>query len=225
MALSLKTVAQNCFGRSPPLSMRRNVFGFYSNPDLELSLRRQLGLALGEGLNLNLILVAEENFTWPDIEEVQYAVQYMRNIYDDVNICVRRIRWQAISASDAGGYATIDSGSEAFDLTDDWNGPDGGYLDVFIVRNMTGGAVGWSTVDSPCSKDDKDEMTGTVVSIHGNRNLSGIAFAHEAGHYLGLNHHSSAGNFMHASSGGGNTGITSSQGSTMRSHCYVRDIC
>lgn len=225
MALSLKNIAQNCLGKSPPLSMRWDVFGFYSNPDLELSLKRQLELSQGEGLNLNLILVAEENFTWLDIEEIQYAVQYMRNIYDDVSICVRKLRWQVISNADAGGYATIDSGAEAHDLTDDWNGPNGGYLDVFIVRSMTGGAAGWSGVDNPCSKDDKDEMTGTVVSIHFSRNISGVAFAHEAGHYLGLKHHSNNSNFMHANASGSSTIITSAQGNTMKSHCYVKDIC
>jgi hypothetical protein len=225
MPISLRDVAQSCLGKSTPLSMRWDVFGFYSNPELELSLRRQLELAQGEGLNLNLILVAEEDFTWADIEEIQFAVQYMRNIYDDEGICVRKIRWQVISAADAGGYATINSGSEAFDLTDDWNGPDGGYLDVFIVRNMTGGAGGWSTVDSPCSKDDKDEMTGTVNALNFSRETSGIIFAHEAGHYLGLNHHSNHGNFMHANASGGSTNITSAQGSTMRSHCYVRVVC
>jgi hypothetical protein len=169
-------------------------------------------------------LVADETFTGQDWEETEYAIQFMRDIFAKVNLCVRKIRWSAIHTADAGGYAVINSSSEAHDLTNDWNGSSG-YLDVFVVRSMTH-ADGVSAVDGPCSKDDKDEMTGSVVSLNGSRDNSGNTFAHEVGHYLGLNHVSDANNFI-GNNGASNahTGIFDWQGNTMKSHCYVKDIC
>jgi hypothetical protein len=232
MDLSLKFVAQNCLMVMPTFSILYNVFGYFFNPGQVLSLKRQLKLLQGHGLNVNIILVADDNFTWEDWEETQYAIQFMRDIYANVDVCIRKIRWQAIHATEAGGYATIDVDGEAHDLTDDWNGPNSGYLDVFVVRSMVG-ADGVSAVDGPCSKDDKDEMTGSVVSLNGIYDNSGNTFAHEIGHYLGLGHIEDTNNFI----GGGpigsdsegasnqNTGIYDWQGDIMKKHCYVKHIC
>jgi hypothetical protein len=211
-----------------------NVFGYiirdssgrvFGNTSRQLSLRRQLQLCKGEALNLNIILVASGNFTEDNLIETQNAIQFMRDIYDDVAVGVRRIGWYQIPNTDAGGYATIGSGDEAHNLTDDWNGPSGA-LDVFVVRSMNG-AAGWSAVDGPCSKDDKDEMTGSVVSLNGSYSYSGNTFAHEVGHYLGLSHVSSPTNFIGGNNGASNsnTAITTGQGNTMKKHCYVKNIC
>ena len=184
-----------------------------------------LRLCSGKAFNINAILVGDENFTYEDWRKTHYSIQVMRDIFSQVDLGVRKIRWQAIHAADAGGYVTIDSGSEAHDLTDDWNGPDGNYLDLFIVRAMNG-ADGWSAVGGPCSKDDKDEMTGSVVSLNGSDDNSGNTFAHEIGHYLGLSHISDPENFIgNNGSSDSKTGITASQGSTMKNHCHVKDIC
>lgn len=225
MPLSLRSIAQNCYGKTPPLSALNDIFGYFMPPGQELSLKRQLELSTGEALNVNVILVADENFTWTDLEETHSAIQFARDVYEQVDIGIRKIRWQAIHAADAGGYATINSSSEAHDLTDDWNGPNGGYLDVFIVRSMTH-ADGVSAVDGPCDKDDKNEMTGSVVSLNGSYSNSGNTFAHEVGHYLGLSHVASNTNFIGSNgASNSNTGITNSQGNTMKSHCYVTDTC
>lgn len=189
-----------------------------------MSLKRQLELVKGESLGINLILVGVENFTPTDYEEIESAVQFMRDIYDDVDVGIRRVGWYQISAADAGSYTTINSGGEARDLTDDWNSPGGG-LDVFVVRSMIG-ADGWSAVDGPCSKDDKDEMTGSVVSLNGSFDNSGNTFAHEIGHYIGLDHVAAANNFIgNDGASNSNTAITAGQGTTMKSHCYVTKVC
>ncbi len=222
MTLSLKTIASNCLSVSPPFSVVRDVFG-YSAPRLTMSLKRQLELVKGESLGINLILVGVENFTPTDYEEIESAVQFMRDIYDDVDVGIRRVGWYQISAADAGSYTTINSSGEAHDLTDDWYGPSG-YLDVFVVRSMTG-ADGWSAINGPCSKDDK-EMTGSVVSLNGSFNNSGNTFAHEIGHYLKLDHVAAANNFIgNNGDSNSNTLITAGQGTKMKSHCYVTKVC
>lgn len=224
MAISLRDTASSCLGTSSP-SVLNNVFGYYWPPSQILSLKRQLELDRGEAININVILVAESTFTSADITKIQYALQFTRQIYDDVNIGIRKIRWQAIPTSDAGSYATIDSGGEACDLTDDWNGSGSDYLDVFVVR-VINGADGWSEVDGPCSKNHSTEMTGSVVSLNGNNNNTGNTFAHEIAHYLKLEHISSSNNFIgNNGSSNSNTSITASQGNKMKSHCYCKDKC
>lgn len=224
MAISLRDIASSCLGTSTP-SVLNNVFGYHWPPSQTLSLKRQLELDKGEAININVILVAESTFTTADITKIQYAIQFMREIYDDVNIGIRKIRWQAISTSAAGSFATIDSGGEACDLTDDFNGPGSDHLDVFVVRRMNG-ADGWSAVNGPCSKDHSTDMTGSVVSLNGSNNNAGNTFAHEIAHYLKLKHISSSNNFIgNNGSSNSNTTITVSQGNKMKSHCYCKDKC
>jgi hypothetical protein len=213
-------------------SVLHDIFGYFYTTQ-ETSLKRQLELACEPGLNINVILVAREDFTQADFDEIHFGLQIMRDIYAQVDLGIRDIRWLEIPEDTAGDYAEINSGAEAHNLTDDFNGPNGGYLDFFVVRNMTGGAAGWGDVVGPCSKDDKDEMTGVVVSLVGNNNQTGVVFAHEVGHHLGASkddpgHHSpNANNFMHATVNwaGSNRAITTAQGNEMKSHCYVKDIC
>lgn len=229
MSLSVRQVAKDCLGAPTNFSIVRDVFGFAAGlPAGTISVRRQLELAKGPALDINLILVGPSLFTQTDLAETSSALQTMRDIYAPVNLGIRRVNWQQIPTKDAGAYLVINSGSEAHDLTDDWNGP-AGALDVFVVRTMQG-ADGWSAVGGPCSKDDKDKMTGSVVSLNGNFANSGNTFAHEAGHYLGLKHCeddtqcTGANNFIMSGSNA-NTNVMTHQGTKMKSHCYVSDKC
>ena len=233
MSLSLKTIASDCLSLQPSFSVIRDVFGYiFGAPKRTMSLKRQLQLIKGPSLDINLILVGKENFDAhpEDFQEIQYGVQFTRDIYAKVDLGIRKINWQQISVADAGDYTTLDS-EDAHSLTRDFNGPSGA-LDVFVVRTMTG-ASGRSAVDGTCSKDHIYEMTGSVVSLDGSFDFSGNTFAHEIGHYLGLNHIYDWDNFI----GGGeldtddegasdaNTGIYEWQGEEMKKHCYVKDIC
>lgn len=233
MPLSLSEIASNCLSLGSSFSVLYDFFGYWFGPEHEISLKEQLELAEGKGININLIRVGSGNFGTADMQEIDNALYFARSIYAKVDLCIRGIRWQNIASP--GDYATINDGGEAHNLTDDYNGPNGGYLDVFAVRLMIG-AGGWAPVVGPCSKDDKDTMTGCVISLaadywNWSGDTTGVVLAHEMGHYLGAsqndpgNHHPSASNFMNANAAGGATDITTSQGNEMKSHCYVKDGC
>lgn len=229
MPHSVRRVATDCVGAAARFSITRDVFGFaFGSPVGVISTRRQLELASGPALDVNLILVVPTQFSTADFAETTSALQIMRDIFAAVSLGIRRVNWQQISAQDAGAYLVINSGAEAHDLTDDFNGPDGA-LDVFVVRTILG-ADGWSAVGGPCTKDDKDKMTGSVVSLNGSFQNSGNTFAHEVGHYLGLVHCeddpqcTGTNNFI-LSGSDSNTSVMAHQGQKMRTHCYVSDKC
>ena len=158
-----------------------------------------------------------------------------RSLYAQVNLGVRKIYWRYIPVSEASGYQSVNSGG-ATQLTEDFSGPNDG-LDVFYVQLITD-AGGWSNRNGPCDKDAKDERTGSIIEIRGVTNTSGLDFggillAHEVGHYLGLAHHTTLTNVMGTDTDGNgigeingtSTNLTSTQGSTMRSHCSVKGAC
>ncbi len=225
---SLKDIAQRCLGVTPPFSVIEDVFGFpFGHPARTLSLKQQLQLIQGSSVNFNLIRVGLGNFSDADHQEIQTAVQVTREIYAQIGLGVRRLVWAYISVDDADAYTTIDTVAEAKDLTDDWNGP-GGAHDVFIVRNMLTpeGFIGYSAIEGPCDKDDKDELSGSVTSLNATGAFrSGVLMAHEVGHYLGLSHTSATNNLMRPSISSSNTNVTSGQGSDLRDHCWVSDAC
>jgi hypothetical protein len=126
-----------------------------------------------------------------------------------------------ITYQQAGPHVTIDSQSEAVDLTTNWTVPNDA-LDVFVVRAMNG-AVGWSAVSGSCDKNATGGMTGCVVSLVGDRDFIANTFGHEIGHYLGLKHNGSEGNLMGDRNGNSNssTQIYASQADTMKQHCVI----
>jgi hypothetical protein len=219
VALSLRTVAQNCLGLTPPFSVNRDVYGYIftdtdgsmfgtlqssdtlpgTNTATERSLTRHLQTISARATDIVAIFVGHRNdfsgtFSRDDATKVQYAIQVMRDIYAQQNVGVRRINWQHIPEDDVGAYADITNRAEAEDLTDDWSGPPGG-IDVFFVQSI-GDAGGWSNVDGPCDKDSSDDLTGAVLEVSGSRRFTGILLAHEFGHYLGLEHFTTITNVM-----------------------------
>lgn len=195
--------------------------GIHSGPGGQIawSLLGNTGAPYDAWLNINLILVGAESFTQTDLTRVLDSMQIMRGIYRRVGIVIRDVEWYEITNAQAGAAAVIDSGAEADDLTDDWTVPNEA-VDVFVVRQMNG-ADGWSAVDGSCNKDAKG-MTGSVVSLNGTTANSGNTFAHEVGHYLGLDHIADVGNFIGGDGGSDSwTGIYDWQGDRMKRHCFV----
>lgn len=255
-ALSVRQIAQSCLGRTGDLSVNSDVYGYIfrdndgsvfgtlggndtlpgSGEPTTRSLRRHLETISGDATDLVIILVGHENdfsgsVSVDDVTKVQYCIQVTRDLYAQVDVGVRRLNWQRIPSADAGGYVNISNGSEAEDLTDDWNGPNGG-IDVFWVQSI-GDAGGWSNVQGPCDKDSKDGRTGAVLELSGSRRFTGVLLGHEVGHYLGLSHTNSTANMMGDDSDGdgigsinsNSTAISAAEGTTMRGHCSVHGPC
>lgn len=172
------------------------------------------------GPGINIIKVGSEDFTAADNQKVLDALRITREIYAQVDFTLGPVDFWIIRNADAGNYRIINSGSEAEDLTQDWTVRND-KLDVFVVRSMIG-ADGWSPVNGPCDKDAKG-MNGVVVSLNGSTANAGNTFAHEIGHYLGLDHIADANNFIgNNGASDSNTGIEVWQYKTMRNHCSVR---
>ncbi len=212
-----------CIGRPQGGSIVRHLFGYPVLPK-EISVRDQIEVMQGRHYHVNVIRVAPEDMASGSVRQICYSLQVTREIFGSVGLGLGRIEWYHISATEAGSHAVIDSEGEAEDLTDDWTVPNSA-LDLFVVRQING-ADGWSAVDGSCDKDSKG-MTGSVVELYpGNDPYAANGFAHEMGHYLGLDHVADTGNFI-----GGNgasdswTGIFNWQGDDMKGHCFTRLGC
>ncbi len=236
MAISIKNTAASCLEASGRISIRNDIFGYIWGPmDRQLSVKSHLNLIKDTAFNLSLILVGHEpdfsgEFTVNDTVRMQAAVDVMRGLYAQVGLGVRKLYWQYIPSDDAGGYIEVDA-SEATELTEDWSGDNDG-IDVFFVTTVTD-AGGWSNTNGPCDKDEKGERTGAVMELKSTDQFTGVLLAHEVGHYLGLSHGNDKTNLMGSdvnNNGIGeidsnSTGITPSQGDTMKAHCSIRPSC
>jgi len=170
-------------------------------------------------IDVNLIMVGRDNFTAAHETQMLDSLVVTRQIYAQVGLDVRNVSYWAITAAQAGALEIVDSLAEADQLTDEWTVPNAA-LDVFVVRSMNG-ADGWSAVNGSCNKN-ADGMTGSVVSLNGDVGNSGNTFAHEKGHYLGLDHVPDAGNFIgDDGASNSNTAIHAWQGDVMKKHCFV----
>ena len=221
--LSVKQ-AFSCIGRPANSSVVAGLFGYGVIPK-PLSLRTQLELLGGPHYHVNVIEVAPEDFPSWARRQICYSLQFTRDVYAKVGIGIGRIDWFSVSRAQAGTKAVIDSGSEASDLTADWTVPNDG-LDLFVVR-LINGSDGWSPKSGHCNKNAPWHMTGSVVEIYqGRDNYAGNGFAHEMGHYLGLDHISDDGNFI-GGDGSSNSwsGILDWQGNEMKRHCFMKNGC
>jgi hypothetical protein len=244
----------NCIGvsTSGSVSVLFHFLGFFqgrvpadpcSTGAAQVSLLDHLNSLQGKHIHLNIIRVGIDNFTNTEIDRIDSAIFSARNIFRTRSLGVGRVEHYDVTSADADGKDDIGSEDEAEDLTHDWT-VDNNALDVFMVDNISAGFVGLSPVDGSCDKDDKD-MNG-VLGGEVNRTTAQVArtFAHEIGHYLGLPHNhgddpdcpdttNGCNNLMAqtrcANSCGGGVCVavllTSSQGDTIRGHCFVQDGC
>jgi len=176
----------------------------------------------GAGFDVNLILVGTENFTTALRTQLDGSLSGAQAIYTNVGLQMRNLQFFHIDVADAGTYANLDR-SEASSLTGDWTVPNHA-VDLFISPMLTGGADGVSPINGSCNKDAKG-MNGCVVSLNGDTANSANTFAHEIGHYLGLDHIAEPNNFIgNNGPSNSNTQIFQWQGDTMSKHCFVYDL-
>lgn len=219
---SVRSFAQ-CIGRGAGnFSVVRDFFGYMMGPPSQISLATQISRLKGRHVHMNFIRVGSDQFTTADLSEIDQALEFTRDNYAQVNLGIGRIEHRVISTAAANGREHINNDDEAETLTNEWTVPNHA-LDIFFVLTYSGSTIGLSRVDGPCDKDAKG-MDGSVVAIEGNPNTTGFVLAHEAGHYLGLNHSSSSGNLMFGTVPNGGA-LTSGQGNNMRDHCFVNSGC
>jgi len=220
---SLRRIA-DCIGLPDRFSVRRDFYGYTTRVPRPLSLLQQLRLLRGRHIHINVICVGVESFTDRDQVEIDGALQATRDLYATVNLGIGRIFRFFIATAEARGRDNIGSNSEAEDLTEEWT-VDNDALDVFFVLTYSGPAQGYSAIGGSCDKNSKG-ITGVVVAIEDAAWVTNIVLAHEIGHYLGLGHSTDRNNLMFAMGPATGMGIlTSRQGSTMRSHCFVKPGC
>ena len=218
---SLRDIAA-CIGITGGFSVSRDFFGFLRGVPSDVSVLTQIRRLQGRHVHMNFIRVGSDQFTNNDLAEMDSALQFTRDNYAQVNLGVGRILHFFILTADANGAENINNDDEAEELTNDWTVPNSA-LDIFWVLTYAGSTIGLSRVDGPCDKDAKG-MDGSVVAIEGSANTTGFVLAHEAGHYLGLDHSSSSSNLMFGTVPNGGV-LTNAQGSDMRDHCFVNSGC
>jgi hypothetical protein len=233
---SIRDTAESCLGVTGTISVREDVYGYIWGPmDRTLSVKTHLNLIKDTAFNLSVILVSHEPdfsgaFTSANTIRMQAAIDVMRGLYAQVGLGVRKLFWQYIPTADANGFSVVNA-SEATQLTEAWSGDNDG-IDVFFVTTVSD-AGGWSKTNGSCDKDVKGERTGAVLELKNSDQFTGVLLAHEVGHYLGLGHGNDITNLMGADTdnngigeiNSGSTGITNSQGNTMKGHCSIRPSC
>lgn len=224
-----------CIGVSTPASVMRDYFGLTSGqaPQLDgapatLSLLDQMKAMRGAHFHINVIMVGSDLFTSADMVELDSAVHKARAIYKQRGVGVGRVMYFAITVAMANGREIINNDDEASQLTNEWT-VHNNALDVFIVRDYVGDTIGLSPVGGPCDKDS-GKMNGSVVEISNGTQQTARSFSHEMGHYLGLDHENGKPeNLMCQSSVASNITtsvvLDSSQGQTIKGHCFMQGAC
>lgn len=228
MSTSIRSIA-GCLGvNSPlsdsflaPISVTRDILGFWNGAPRTVSLLEQIERVQGPHVHMNFILVGADQFTPDDMREIDMALEITRDVYGRVGLGVGRVERYAISTVAALGADDIHGDDEAVELTGRWT-VHNHSIDIFWVRSYAGVRRGLSPTGGPCDKDSKG-MTGSVVALEGSYYTMAITLAHEAGHYLGLEHVDDSNNLMdeHAQAGK----LTPMQGATMIGHCFVNQGC
>jgi hypothetical protein len=143
----------------------------------------------------------------------------------------------AVDAADAQGFDVISDGDEAEDMWRAFSIHNDG-IDAFMVRSIAGTLLGRSPIEGDCDKDSKDDglMAGGIDNDDEGMSRT---FAHEMGHFLGLEHNHDDDECPSTTAGQNNLMaqtkcaistrtsvlLTNSQGNAMDDHCSIRGGC
>lgn len=237
---SIRSLA-GCIGLSGDISVLGDFFGFFRQqvpPDptgaqTVVSLSDQAERLRDDYHNLNVVAVGVDQFTDADDIEVDYSIYKLRNIWNQADLTVGRIRHYGVATVDAAGLDSPTTRDDLEEITDRWTVSNDG-IDMFIPHNMNvssnGGTIlGRSAVDGPCEDKDDKGMNGSTGGLWGSEQTA-RTFAHELGHYLTLTHRNSQPSNLMCQSGSASStrnsvNLTSGQASDMRDHCLVDSGC
>jgi hypothetical protein len=212
---SLRNAAA-CIGLSGDIRIVGDFFGYLTGAPKDLSVLTQMKLLQGKHIHLNLIRTAALPQT--SLKTIDGGLQFMRDVYATVGIGVGRIRRFHVPQ---GGYEIVVDGSVALDLFDSFS-VSNDAIDVFLCLLIVGPSIGKTPIPGSCDKDGKD--SGSLIGVLDSGKLIGTTFAHEIGHYLGLEHDGNPANLMFASAPNGGQ-LSGGQGGAMKKHCFMRNGC
>ena len=205
-------------------SLLFDYFGHFRVPrTLSVSLQHQMERCRRSHIiHLNLIEVGFD--TLPAAtrnrfrDRIDLAILRAREIYDQTDIGVARIKHAIIEDAFAGSYPDIGSDGEASDLCAAFSVSNNG-IDVFMVLTYANSG-GSSPKGGDCSDEKDTKDLGVVVPIDdGDAENTATAVSHEVGHYLGLGHVDDLSNLM--SKPGNLRQLTGDQIDEIRCHCMV----
>jgi Metallo-peptidase family M12B Reprolysin-like len=214
---SLRKAAQ-CIGLAGEIKVVRDFFGYRTGVPKPLSLLNQVRLLQGKHIHLNLIRTA--TLLPASLQAIDAGLQFMRDVYATVGIGVGRIQRFFVPA---GGYEVIVDSEIAKDLFDSYSVSNDG-IDVFLCLLIVGPAIGMTPTPGSCADDKDGKDSGSLIGVLDSGSLIGTTFAHEIGHYLGLEHDGNPANLMFASAPNGGQ-LSGGQGGAMKTHCMMRDGC
>ena len=220
---SLRDIA-DCIGIKKNFEVVRDFFGYQTGAPGQISLLRQMRLAQGYHVHLNLIRVGVETFTDADEQEIDSAVAFMRDTYATVDFGVANVGRRAISSDKAGGFVNIGSDDEAVEELTREFAIDNARIDVFFVRTYAGSSSGSGPFFGPKDKDVKREMTGIVLALEGSTTVTGFVLAQLVCRYLGLGQRQDASNLMSSQIPNGGQ-LTARQGEDMTHGSVVFFAC
>jgi hypothetical protein len=190
-------------------------------------------------IGYNIIRVGD--FTGAERNEYRRAAEQVASgIFQSRDMTVYGVELYRIEGTpdmdaDKARYRFIDNQDEINALRNKYT-VDNWYLDVFFVEGRWDGAFGSSPVNGPVDK--QGDSSGSVIRRDSDTVNLGQTFAHESGHYLGLEHADEddgcadtdpssptiADNFIFSSSRRDSTVITGCQINTMRQHGLVMSM-